>query len=148
MASGSHLGNRPLGLQPAHVGIRERDWAGAPRPTGVSPPFVASITERMIGGTPHKRRRMDNRDSGLFRLASVGSYLDSLSMTDEMTLKERSNLIFLDRCLHELWGLGQNVILNWCPDGDGITLIVIPHYGVAAYSASTQIGPVSSATDG
>jgi len=67
------------------------------------------------------------------------SYLDALSaITDEMSLKERSNLIFLDRCLHELWGLGQNVILNWCPDGDGIALLVIPHYGVAAYSTQVQ----------
>jgi hypothetical protein len=79
------------------------------------------------------------QDSGMFRLASVGSYLDALSaITDEMSLKERSNLIFLDRSLHELWGLGQNVILNWCPAGDGISLLVIPHYGVAAYSAHTQ----------
>jgi hypothetical protein len=93
---------------------------------------------------------MDNRDSGLFRLTSGGSYLDALSpaLTDEMSLKERSNLIFLDRCLHELWGLGQNVILNWCPDGDGITLIVIPHYGVAAYSSTPQIGPLRSAAAG
>src|SRR6187455_1223009 len=81
---------------------------------------------------------MDPRDSGIFRLASVGSYLDALStITDEMSLKERSNLIFLDRCLHELWGLGQNVILNWCPEGDGIALLVIPHYGVAEYSTET-----------
>ena len=59
---------------------------------------------------------MDPADSGIFRLASVGTYLDALStITDEMSLKERSNLIFLDRCLHEHWGLGQNVILNWCP---------------------------------
>jgi hypothetical protein len=88
---------------------------------------------------------MDNRDSGVFRLASVGNYLDALAaITEEMSLKERSNLIFLDRCLHELWGLGQNVILNWCADGDGITLIVIPHYGVAAYSSAPQIGPVRS----
>jgi hypothetical protein len=91
---------------------------------------------------------MDNRDSGIFRLASVGSYLDALSaITDEMSLKERSNLIFLDRCLHELWGLGQNVILNWCPDGDGIALIVLPHYGVAAYSQPQQAGPVQPVRD-
>jgi hypothetical protein len=70
------------------------------------------------------------------------------AITDEMSLKERSNLIFLDRCLHELWGLGQNVILNWCPDGDGISLIVIPHYGVAAYSSPSQMGPVRPAADG
>jgi len=93
-------------------------------------------------------KRMDNRDSGVFRLASVGNYLDALAaITEEMSLKERSNLIFLDRCLHELWGLGQNVILNWCPDGDGITLIVIPHYGVATYSTTPQSGMRSSAED-
>jgi hypothetical protein len=75
-------------------------------------------------------------DSGIFRLASVGSYLDALSaITDEMSLKERSNLIFLDRCLHERWGLGENVILNWCPDGDGIALLVVPHYAIAGYSS-------------
>jgi hypothetical protein len=92
---------------------------------------------------------MDPRDSGIFRLASVGSYLDALSaITDEMSLKERSNLIFLDRCLHELWGLGQNVILNWCPEGDGIALLVIPHYGVAAYSSHAQPAPGGSHTGG
>lgn len=80
----------------------------------------------------------DPTNSGIFRLASVGTYLDALStITDEMGLKERSNLIFLDRCLHECWGLGQNVILNWCPEGDGISLLMIPHYDVAAHSSPT-----------
>jgi hypothetical protein len=78
---------------------------------------------------------MNPRDSGIFRLASVGSYLDALSaITDEMSLKERSNLIFLDRCLHEHWGLGENVILNWCPEGDGIALLAAPHYAIAGYT--------------
>jgi hypothetical protein len=87
---------------------------------------------------------MDPRDSGIFRLASVGSYLDALStITDEMSLKERSNLIFLDRCLHEHWGLGHNVILNWCAEGDGISLLVIPHYGVAEYSNRQRDPPRS-----
>src|SRR5688572_31984724 len=80
---------------------------------------------------------MDPRDSGIFRLASVGSYLDALStITDEMSLKERSNLIFLDRCLHERWGLGDSVILNWCAEGDGIGLLLVPHYAVADYTSS------------
>jgi hypothetical protein len=80
---------------------------------------------------------MDPRDSGIFRLASVGSYLDALStITDEMSLKERSNLIFLDRCLHERWGLGENVILNWCHEGDGIALLIVPHYAIAGYTSS------------
>src|SRR5690606_2809193 len=85
---------------------------------------------------------MDLGNSGIFRLASVGSYLDALSsITDEMSLKERSNLIFLDKCLHAYWGLGQNVILNWCPSGDGIDLLAIPHYAVAEYSSQ---GPAPS----
>jgi len=71
-------------------------------------------------------------DSGIFRLASVGSYLDALSsITAEMSLKERSDLIHLDKCLHRLWGLGHNVILCWCLENDGISLVVIPHYVVA-----------------
>ena len=85
---------------------------------------------------------MDPRDSGIFRLASVGSYLDALStITDEMSLKERSNLIFLDRCLHGHWGLGENVILNWCPAGEGISLLMVPHYAIAGYtSAAAEAG--------
>jgi hypothetical protein len=79
---------------------------------------------------------MNPQDSGMFRLASVGSYLDALStITDEMSLKERSNLIYLDRLLHDHWGLGANVILNWCPDGDGISLLVAPHYAIAGYTS-------------
>ena len=78
---------------------------------------------------------MDPTDSSIFELASVGSYLDALSsITDEMTLRERSNLIFLDKCLHAQWRLGQNVLLNWCPDNDGISLLVVPHYAVASYA--------------
>src|SRR5690606_38748093 len=84
---------------------------------------------------------MESGNSGIFRLASVGSYLDALSsITDEMSLKERSNLIYLDKCLHAYWGLGQNVILNWCPSGDGIDLLAIPHYAVAAYSSPAPSG--------
>ena len=56
--------------------------------------------------------------------------MNANTITDELSLKERSNLIFLDRCLHEHWGLGENVILNWCPEGDGIALLVIPPIGV------------------
>ena len=51
---------------------------------------------------------MDSSDSGIFRLASVGTYLDALaSITHEMSLRDRSNLIHLDKCLHKIWGLGD-----------------------------------------
>lgn len=82
---------------------------------------------------------MDSSESGIFRLASVGSYLDALSsITSEMSLKERSDLIYLDKCLHQLWGLGQNVILSWCPEEDGLSLLVIPHYAVAQLSQQSR----------
>jgi hypothetical protein len=84
---------------------------------------------------------MDSPDSGIFRLASVGSYLDALSsITHEMSLRDRSNLIHLDRCLHSLWGLGENVVLNWCPRESGIDLLVVPHYAIARYSSSEMEG--------
>jgi hypothetical protein len=79
---------------------------------------------------------MDSSDSGVFRLASVGSYLDALSsITQEMSLRDRSNLIHLDKCLHSLWGLGQNVLLNWCPRDEGLALLVVPHYAIGGYAS-------------
>ena len=67
-------------------------------------------------------------ESGIFRLASVGSYLDALSsITAAMSLKERSDLIHLDKCLHRLWGLGQNVILCWSLEDNGVSVVVVPH---------------------
>ena len=63
---------------------------------------------------------------------STGSYQFALSsLIEEMSLKQRSNFVFLETRLHELWGLGQNVILNWCPERDGITILAVPHYSVA-----------------
>ncbi len=83
----------------------------------------------------------DVDDSGIFRLASVGSYLDALSsITDAMPLSERDALIALDKRLHDHWGLGQNVILNWCADSDGVRLLVIPHYGVTDYAEGAGAG--------
>jgi hypothetical protein len=80
---------------------------------------------------------MDSADSGVYRHASVGTDVDALSpATHEMSLIERSNLIFLDKCLHKLWGLGQNVLLNWCPHGSGVALLVVPHYAVADFATA------------
>lgn len=90
---------------------------------------------------------MDSTESGIFRLASVGSYLDALSsITDEMSLRDRSNLIYLDKCLHTLWGLGENVLLNWSLSGEGIDLLVVPHYAIADYSTG-EISPRDGRSD-
>ncbi len=86
---------------------------------------------------------MDSSDSKILGF-STGSYPLALSsLIEEMSLKQRSNLIFLETRLHELWGLGQNVILNWCPERDGITILAVPHYSVATYANEIS----SDATD-
>ncbi|MFL2547241.1 MAG: hypothetical protein ACJ0SL_07755 [Candidatus Rariloculaceae bacterium] len=78
---------------------------------------------------------MSSSASGLFGNTNTGSYLGAAGeLIDEMTLLQRGNLIYLDSCLHELWGLGQNVILNWCPEGEGIAVLMVPHYSVATYA--------------
>ncbi len=80
-------------------------------------------------------------ESGIFRLASVGSYLDALSsITAAMSLKERSDLIHLDKCLHRLWGLGQNVILCWSLEDNGVSVVVVPHYSVAKIATAAAGG--------
>lgn len=55
--------------------------------------------------------------------------------SDAFSLRDRSDLILLDKRLHEHWRLGQNVILNWCPEPRGISVLVLPHYAVADYAA-------------
>lgn len=78
---------------------------------------------------------MDSTETKLLGLESTGSYPTALStLIEEMSLPQRGNIIFLDARLHDLWGLGQNVILNWCPEGDGIAILSVPHYSVATYS--------------
>src|SRR5262249_13140324 len=117
-------------------------WGGIRPPQSVltfSIRYSEQQVNNMIPTPPGIRKPLDPLDSGNLRRSRTGTYLAALAtITDEMSLKERSNLIFLDRCLHEHWGLGQNVILNWCPEGDGISLLIIPHYGVAEYSTETK----------
>ena len=59
--------------------------------------------------------------SGIRRIANYSPYLDQLAgLASEMGLKQRSNLVHLERCLHEEWSLGQNSILSWTPLDDGM----------------------------
>jgi hypothetical protein len=64
-----------------------------------------------------------------------------------MSLRERSNLIYLDKCLHSLWGLGENVLLNWCPSGSGLELLVVPHYAIARYASPSDISRRGGASE-
>ena len=50
--------------------------------------------------------------SSIRRIADFSPYLDQLvGLAEEMGLRQRSNLVHLEKCLHEHWSLGQNNIL-------------------------------------
>jgi hypothetical protein len=75
--------------------------------------------------------------SGIRRLADYSPYLDQLAgLAQEMGLRQRSNLVQLERSLHEHWSLGQNNILSWAPLDEGILILVVPHYAIAEYTSS------------
>ncbi|MGH8224031.1 MAG: helix-turn-helix domain-containing protein [Woeseiaceae bacterium] len=79
--------------------------------------------------------------SGIRRIANYSPFLDQLAgLVDEMGLRQRSNLVHLERCLHEQWSLGQNSILSWTPIDDGILVLVVPHYAIAEYAAGPANG--------
>lgn len=56
----------------------------------------------------------------------------------ELDLRQRSNLLELDRQFYAQWNLGQNLVLAWSPTPEGVQLLVVPHYAVASYGADTQ----------
>ncbi len=79
----------------------------------------------------------DLTESGIRRIASYSPYLDQLAgVTNEMGLRQRSNLIHLERCLNKEWSLGANSILSWSPLDDGVLILVVPHYAIAEYTAA------------
>ena len=81
-------------------------------------------------------------DSSNRRPANYSPYLDQLAgLSNEMGLRQRSNLVHLERCLHDEWSLGQNCILSWCPLDDGILVLVVPHYAIAEYTTASADDP-------
>ncbi len=75
--------------------------------------------------------------SGIRRLADFSPYLDQLAgLAQEMGLRQRSNLVQLERSLHQHWALGQNNILSWSPLDEGVLVLVVPHYAIAEYTAA------------
>ncbi len=64
-----------------------------------------------------------------------------VDLGNSLDLRERSNLIELDKRLHEHWALGKNFVLGWVPYQSGLLLLVVPHYAIADYAISTEIPP-------
>ncbi len=91
----------------------------------------------------------DLTQSGIRRIADYSPYLDQLAgLAQEMPLRQRSNLVYLEQCLHQHWSLGQNNILSWAPLDEGILILVLPHYAIAEYTAPhaddtpAQVSPI------
>lgn len=83
----------------------------------------------------------DLSQSGIRRIADYSPYLDQLAgLAQEMPLRQRSNLVHLERCLHEHWSLGQNTILSWATLDEGVLILVVPHYAIAEYTATPANG--------
>lgn len=74
--------------------------------------------------------------SGIRRIADFSPYLDQLAgLTRELGVRQSSNLVHLERCLHQHWSLGQNNILSWAPTGEGLAILVVPHYAIAEFTS-------------
>jgi hypothetical protein len=90
----------------------------------------------------------DLSQSGIRRIADFSPYLDQLAgLAQNMGLRQRSNLVYLESCLHQHWALGQNTILSWAPLDDGLLILVVPHYAIAEYT-SPQVGSNTARVSG
>ena len=49
----------------------------------------------------------------------------------------RRHLGELEEELKDLWNLGRNIVLMWCPGERGIDALFIPHYAIADFAATT-----------
>ena len=83
----------------------------------------------------------DLSPSGIRRIADYSPYLDQLAgLAQQMGLRQRSNLVHLEKCLHGHWSLGQNNILSWSPLDNGVLILVVPHYAIAEYTTPRSGG--------
>jgi hypothetical protein len=81
----------------------------------------------------------DLSQSGIRRIADYSPYLDQLAgLAQQMGLRQRSNLTHLETALRNHWSLGQNSILSWSQLDRSILILVVPHYAIAEYTASTS----------
>ena len=98
------------------------------------PPDVTNLPLALIAGG----MELDElSQSGIRRIADFSPYLDQLAgLAQEMGLRQRSNLVQLERTLHQHWSLGQNNILSWAPLDEGVLILVVPHYAIADYTAT------------
>ena len=79
---------------------------------------------------------MDFLNSGHAGFDRDGTGDSGASVTGELSLRDRSNLILLDRTLHEHWELGHHVMLNWAAHPGGVRVLIVPYHALADYSGN------------
>ena len=62
--------------------------------------------------------------------------VDSLLPTSPATTERAGQLRDLEEQVREQWRLGQNIVLCWCAQDEGVYLLVVPHYYLGRFSAS------------
>ena len=62
---------------------------------------------------------------------------------------DRSHIESLDKALHTEWALGRNIVLAWVPCIKGMDVLIIPHYTLSEFFATTaqETGSASSDPD-
>ncbi len=82
-----------------------------------------------------------NSDAAYRNLTGHDLWADLNADLEDLNLAQRSSIVELDRELHRYWGLGRNFILGWCPKGQGVQLLLVPHYTLAEYALAVRHGP-------
>ena len=82
-----------------------------------------------------------NSDSAYRNLTGHDLWADLNSDLEDLNLAQRSSIVELDRELHRHWGLGRNFVLGWCPKGQGVQVLLVPHYILAEYALAARHGP-------
>jgi len=63
-----------------------------------------------------------------------------------LTIRQRSCVRRLRQQLHRFWALGRNVILTWCRDESGLSVLVVPHYQLATFVETHYLAPTETPT--
>lgn len=65
----------------------------------------------------------------------------SSSITNfKLGVAQRGNLRYLEDEVRKFWGLGQNIVLCWCPVSTGVMLLFAPHYFLGQFTDSLNNG--------
>ena len=62
---------------------------------------------------------------------------DMPAADDTISLVQRGNLKTIETTLRKQWRLGQNIVLCWSATDNGLLLLMVPHYFLGNFTAST-----------